>query len=458
MLSDWSSLDTWIVVTAALAAVGCALPGCYLLLRRQSLLGDALSHSVLPGIVLAVLAVDAAGHAGWVSTETLLTWRMPVMFLGAAATALLSATLSEWLAQAGRLESSAALGVVYTAMFALGLLLIRLAADSAHIDPSCVLYGNLETIVTDTLGRTGIPRAVLVNGAVVLLNLVGLSIAFKELQLTSFDPNFATSLGIPAGIVRQALLAATGATVVTAFESVGSILVIAMLVIPAACGVLLSQRLAGVLGIAGVVAVLSAVLGHVGALVVPTLLRRWLDWPELGDVGTAGMMTLAAGVLFGLAWCFAPQQGWLRQWRDHRHLRRRILTEDILGALYRWEELTAGTPRPGPTRHELVAALAVSRGRLEHALAALRRAGHVDSAGDPLRLSPSGRSLGQNLVRSHRLWESYLARHLGLASRQLHASAEQVEHYLDPHLRETLAAELEQPGHDPHGATIPPAG
>jgi manganese/zinc/iron transport system permease protein len=457
MILDWSSLDSWIVLTAALAAIGCALPGTFLLLRRQSLMGDALSHAVLPGIVLAALGMEAAEQAGWVSSATLATYRLPMMFAGAACTAMLSTALTELLSRSGRLETSAALGVVYTTMFALGLLLIRLAADQTHIDPGCVLYGNLETIVTDTVHASGLPRAVVVNGALVLLNLGLLGVCYKELQVTSFDPAHAVSLGIPSGWVQQGLMAVTGATVVAAFESVGSILVIAMLVIPPACGVLLAQRLPRVLAIAAGMAAGSAVLGHVGALVLPGILRTMLAWPELGDVGTAGMMAVAAGGLFLACWIGSPQQGLIRQYRDHKRLQRRILAEDVLGALYRLEELDPDSTARYRGRTELAAALRVSAQRLDGALGSLRRHGSIEATEPGVRLTPAGRAAGKDLVRSHRLWESYLAYHFGLTAPQLHASAEQIEHYLDPHLREKLAEELDQPGVDPHGAAIPPA-
>lgn len=458
MLMDWSMLDTWIVITAALAAMGCALPGAFLLLRRQSLMGDALSHSVLPGIVLAYLAVDQLQHAGWWSTSTALAWRHPMLFLGAAATAILSGALSELLARAGRLDANAALGVVYTAMFAAGLLLIRLAADAAHIDPGCVLYGNLETIVTDTIGQTQIPRAVVVNGVILLLNIGGLLLSYKELQLCTFDPALATALGIPANLVQQLLLAATGATVVAAFESVGSILVIAMLVVPPACGVLLSDRLSGVLGFSLLIAALSAVFGHVGALVLPDVIRWTLAWPELGDISTAGMMSVAGGAAFLGCWLLAPRHGLVRQWRDHQRLQRRILSEDILGALYRIEELVPNAAGELRAKADLAAALSVSPGRLEVCLQRLKQRGELEVSGATTRLTPTGRQAAQNLVRSHRLWESYLAHHFHLELPRLHASAEQVEHFLDPQLREELAEELQQPGRDPHGSLIPPSG
>lgn len=451
---DWILLDTWIVVTAALAAIGCTLPGTFLLLRRQSLMGDALSHAVLPGIVLAYLGLEACEAHGWLSLEAAIAWRHPLLFLGAAVTAVVSGSLATWLARAGRLDPGAALGVVYTTMFAVGLLLIRVAADNAHIDQDCVLYGSLESIVIDTYAHTGIPRAVLVNGGVVLMNLVLLLLFYKELQLCTFDPGLATTLGIPVTLIEQGLLICTGATVIAAFESVGSILVIAMLVVPAACGVLLSRRLPRVLLWAVCMAVLSALLGHLAALTLPSLLRWSLAWPDLGEASTSGMMAVVAGGLFGLCWLFAPHSGVLSLWRSRRELRKRIEREDILGALYRIEELQPESA-PGARVNDLQRILGGSAERLLSGLRALAQSGDLVQTHDGISLTPTGRVRAQSLVRSHRLWESYLAQHFQLESPRLHAAAEQAEHFLSDAQQAALAAELQHPSRDPHGTTIP---
>lgn len=457
-LADWSSMDSWIVVTAALAAIGCALPGTLLLLRRQSLLGDALSHAMLPGLVMAYLGINWLEHTGWISASAAQSWRPAALLLGAGVTAVLSASLSEVLARRAHLDPGASLGVVYTAMFAGGLLLLRIAADSAHIDTSCVLYGNLESTVLDTVGRTGVPRAVWINGGIVLINTLLLVLFYKELLLCTFDPGLARSLGLPVATIQQVLLVCTGATIVAAFESVGSILVIAMLVVPAASSVLLSDRLPRALAWAAALGALSALLGHVGALTAPVMIRQLLQWPELGDISTAGMMTVAAGLLFVMCWLFSPRHGLVREWADQRRLQRRILAEDILGALYRLEELTVDRGGRHCSVATLSQALRLPERKVARGIRRLELKGDLQIQAGELKLTDLGRLHAQNLVRSHRLWESYLAQHFQLESPRLHASAEQIEHYLDPDLREKLATELSEPGHDPHGASIPPAG
>ena len=473
LLSDWRGFDTWIAITGALAAMACALPGTWLLLRRQSLLGDALSHAVLPGIVVAFLGMHwleqadhratspvgaqaASGQEVHSAADDLsrVARRQTVLFLGAALSGVLAALLTELIQRWGRLERSAALGVVFTSMFALGLLLIRLYADRAHVDADCVLYGNLETTASDTLAGTGLPRGAVVNGAMLLLNGLLVVVFFKELRLATFDPELATSLGLRAGWVSLALMTVTAATVVAAFESVGAILVIAMLIVPAATARLLTDRLSLLLILAPLIAGLGAVLGHVGALTLPSMICSRVGLPGIDDASTAGMMAVTTGGLFLVAVVTSPQQGLVRVLLDRLRLQVRIASEDLLGRLYRREEAAKAEDRrlmAGPHTGEPVQSWATwfARRRLLRK-ALIRTTASLDE------LTDGGRRLAQDVVRSHRLWESYMARHFDLPGQQLHATAERVEHYLDPSLQAELAAELDQPSTDPHGKSIPP--
>lgn len=476
LLAGWQRFDTWIAITGALAAMACALPGTWLLLRRQSLLGDALSHAVLPGIVVAFLAMnwleqpdhvasainepasEAAIARSVVDDLARVARRQGVLFLGAAVSGVIAALLTELIQRWGRLERSAALGVVFTSMFALGLLLIRLFANRAHIDADCVLYGNLETTASDTLAGTGIPRGVIVNGAMLLMNGLLVLVFFKELRLATFDAELAESQGLRAGWVSLALMTVTAATVVAAFESVGAILVIAMLIVPAATARLLTNRLSWLLIFAPLIAAVGAVLGHVGALTLPAMICSRIGLPGIEDASTAGMMAVTTGVLFLLAVIANPQQGLVRGLIDRVRLQVRIAREDLLGTLYRREERAhaaleqpdaalKGGLREMPSSQTWAAWLARRR---------LLRKGLIQVGALRDELTDAGRRLAQDIVRSHRLWESYMARHFDLPGEQLHATAERVEHFLDPVLQAKLAEELDQPSLDPHGKSIPP--
>lgn len=456
LIDDWFELDTWIVITAALAAMACAIPGSFLVLRRQSMMGDALTHTVLPGIVAAFLLSHYLKSTGWITTDpadphqAFDATSYTFMFAGAMLTGVLTAVLTEWISRQGGVESSAALGVVYTSLFAVGLLTIRLAADNVHIDPDCVLYGNLESVWT---GPGEIPRAAWVSGGSLLLNVILATCFFKELRISTFDPALATSLGINATLIHYALMAVTAATAVAAFESVGNILVIAMLIVPAATAHLLTDRLWLMLVLAALVGAASAAIGHAMALILPPLLMTpFADQPLLSgvpidslDASTSGMMAATAGGLFIIAMLFGPRHGVVLRMVHRLRLAIRIAAEDLLGTLYRQDETSAHT---GPAvRHDsLVQRFANSR---------LRRHRLVTGSSEHPVLTEAGRHAARKLIRAHRLWESYMARHFDVPADHLHETAHRVEHYLDPELRDQLAHELDTPGIDPHGREIP---
>jgi manganese/zinc/iron transport system permease protein len=278
----WTELDTWIVLTGALTAMACAVPGVFLLLNKQSMLGDAISHAVLPGLAIGFLVSGS---------------RDPLpMFIGAVLAGLFTGVVSGVIERRGRVEAGASLGVVFCSLFALGLILIRLAADHVDLDPGCVLYGALELAVIDS---ATVPRIVWQSGAILILNLFLAGVFFKELQVVAFDPRFAKASGIPSGLLQQGLTVVTALTTVVAFESVGSILVIAMLIVPGASAMLLSRSVSGVLIWSLVVAISSAVLGHVLAIsVAPTWLGLLTGRHDLGSLSSAGMMAASAGGIF----------------------------------------------------------------------------------------------------------------------------------------------------------------
>ncbi|HMO51942.1 MAG TPA: metal ABC transporter permease, partial [Kiritimatiellia bacterium] len=288
----WLPMDTWIVITGALCAIACAAPGCFLVLRKMSMMGDAISHAVLPGLAAGFLLTGS--RTG------------PVMLAGAAVVGIATAVFTQWINRLGQVDRGASMGIVFTTLFALGMVMIVRAADHVDLDPSCVLYGAIEMTPLDVAWTTEIagvpldvPRAVIVLAAVAVLNLLLIAALFKEFRISAFDPALAKALGINAQVMHYLLMAMTAITSVAAFEAVGSIMVIAMLIVPAATAYLLTDRLGVMLGLSIAAGIGSAVIGHVGAITVP-------GWFGFEDTSTSGMMALAAGLLFLLAWLFAP--------------------------------------------------------------------------------------------------------------------------------------------------------
>lgn len=302
---NWTSFDTWIATVGALTAVACALPGCFLVLRKMSMMGDAISHAVLPGIAVGFLLTGSRSS-------------LP-MFVGAVATGLLTAVFTQWVSRLGRVDRGAAMGIVFTTLFALGLVLIVRAADHVHLDPGCVLYGAMELTPLDTwpLGSLAVPRAAIVIASVLLANLAIIAALFKEFRLSAFDEQLSDSLGFPSRILHYLLMGMVALTTVAAFEAVGSIIVIAMLIVPPATALLLTRRLVPMLAIASGLGILSAFLGHLAAVAVP-------GWWGQDSTSTSGTMATVAGLLFALAWIFSPAEGLLAQWVRRRKNRFRL--------------------------------------------------------------------------------------------------------------------------------------
>ncbi len=422
-LSASARATLWTAGIAMMATTSCALVGSYLVLRRMGLLGDAISHAVLPGLVIGFMV--SGSRALW------------PMLIGAAAAGLATTFLSELLRRRARVEASAGMGVVFTSLFALGVVLISTYGKGVDLDAGCVLYGALEyrALDTVTLAQVEVPRSFLALAAVALVDLGLVLLLWKELKISSFDPALATTLGIPAGFMHYFLMAMVSCTTVACFEAVGSILVIAMLIVPGATAHLLTDRLSRMLGIAVVVGWLSAIAGIL-------LARRY-------NTNEAGMMAVAAGAQLGLAVLLAPRHGVLARAARGLRFSFRIIQEDYLARLYRLEE--AGAARGAAESGRSGAGL-----RERFALSALAFAGAIESAGSGWALTANGRRRAEELVRSHRLWESFLADRLGLPADHLHEPAHRMEHYVSPELAEQLRTGLASRAQDPHGRTIPP--
>jgi manganese/zinc/iron transport system permease protein len=431
----WTSLDTWIVVAGVLCALSCGLLGNFLVLRKMSMMGDAISHAVLPGLAIAFL---------WTGSRESLP-----MFIGAAAVGLMTAVFTEWIRHLGGVEEGASIGTVFSVLFALGLILIVRAADQVDLDPGCVLFGAVELVPLNVEQIWGmeVPRAVISLAIVLIANALFVLLFYKELKISAFDPALATAVGVNSRVMHYLLMMFVAITTVASFESVGSILVLAMLVVPGATAYLLTDRLPVMILLSLVVGFLSALFGHISAITVPA-------WFGFVDTNTAGMMAVVAGALFTLSLVFSPKYGLVVKKVQQMKLGLRIVREDILGLLWRLEETHA--PEQGPTALRMLNQLTgvgTLTGRL--ALVTLQREGKVARDNSTYRLTTHGREEAKGLMRSHRLWESFISKHLNLPADHVHEPADRVEHFLTPSMEEDIARDLEQITKDPHGKPIP---
>jgi len=287
------SIDIQTLLVACLGAVACALGGVLLVLRRLSMLADAISHSILLGIVLAWLVVRDLGS--------------PWLLVGATGAGVFAVWMVESLQGWARVREDAAMGLVFPALFALAVILVSAFAGTVHLDTDAVLNGRLEFAFLDPLiwnGQLMGPRSAWVLGLLVVLQGALLFLLYRPLQVTWFDPAFAASIGISPILFYWGATTIASLTCVCAFDAMGSILVVAMMVGPASTALLWARRLHSVLLVAILVALLAAVLGFIAG--------AWLD------VSLSGMIAVFTGILFGLSWFFAPEEGWVARWLTRR--------------------------------------------------------------------------------------------------------------------------------------------
>jgi ABC-type Mn2+/Zn2+ transport system permease subunit/Mn-dependent DtxR family transcriptional regulator len=434
VLARWAGnelFDTAMTVGMGfLVAAVCGWIGCYLILQGMALVGDAISHTVLLGIVLAFLLTgEVAGVA---------------MFVGATLTGVLTTVLIEAIHSSSRVKEDAAIGIVFTSLFALGVVLLSAFAGKSHIDTQHVLYGQLELVASGQSVRLAgreIPVAV-VQMAIITAVVAGLIVAFyKELLVVSFDPQLAGSLGLWPRLIRYGMMAALSLTVVGAFRSVGAVLVVAMLIAPAATAYLLTRRLPIMFAYSTLASGISSLIGY--------HLSYWLK------VSAAGTMVCVACGLFALAFLFAPEQGLAAAVLRRLRLRMRMHQENILRHLLKAE---AAEARPNFDAGQIAAILGIPWLSATWAVAALKRRGWIEALDnhlENLRLTSRGRPAAERLDRAHRLWETYLVEQVGVASDHVHPAAEEVEHVLSEQFVERVDDELGHPAIDPHGAPIP---
>ncbi|WP_296475749.1 metal ABC transporter permease [Roseinatronobacter sp.] len=293
--SFFGSIPAMILLTGILVGVSGALLGSFLVLRGNAMLTDAISHSIVFGIIVVWLLT---GHMSG-----------PVQVLGAALTGVLTVVLSELLARSRLVKMDAAIGLVFPALFAAGVLLISIYARDVHIDVQTVLLGEIGFVWLNTVMIWGVdvPIAVTTLGAVLVVNLAFVLVLWKELKLTTFDPGLAAALGFLPVALHYAVLTLTSVTAVAAFDAVGAILFIAFVIVPPATAYLLTRRLWLMVVLAVGLSVAACVAGYLLAIM----------W----NVSIAGMMASMTGLWFAIALLFAPDHGLIAQafgWRSKR--------------------------------------------------------------------------------------------------------------------------------------------
>lgn len=284
-----SSAQIEIQIILGLISVACALPGVFLVLRKMALISDAISHSILPGIVL-----------GFFITQDLAS---PLLIVMATLTGVLTVVLVEYIQKTGLVKEDTAIGLVFPSLFSLGVIMIARNAGDVHLDVDAVLLGEVAFAPFDRWMYEGIdmgPKSLWMVGIILSISVSLLVLFFKELKIATFDAGLAASLGFTPMAIHYGLMTISSVTTVGAFDAIGAILVVAFMIVPAATVYLLTNNLKKMLVYSALVGVLASVIGY------------WIA--HFLDASIAGTIATVLGLMFFMVYLFAPDKGYISQW------------------------------------------------------------------------------------------------------------------------------------------------
>lgn len=399
------------LLTASMVGVTCGLIGTFIVLRNMSLIGDALSHAILPGIYFAFIFVGYSTVG---------------FFIGSVTAGLISAAVITYIQQQVKTRNDAAIGIVFTAMFSIGVMGISSLNNKQgnHLDLKDFLFGTVMGVSNEDIFLTFI---------IMVYTIVCIILFYRYFFITTFQPIISQTMGISTKAVHYFIMLILAFAVVAALRSVGVILVVAMLITPASTALLLSDRLQKVLMLSAAIGVISAVCGFVISVYF--------------DTTPGPAMVIFATGLYALAALLSPTKGVITKWLQQRSEKARIIQEDILK--------TINSAKHGKYDADLLAQLlGVPKEDISYHINKLKKAGLLKNEAE-LSITAAGDIKVENLVRAHRLWESYQVSSMGMDKTQIHDDAERLEHHLSDEFLDELDERLGFPAKDPHGSPIP---
>ncbi|TVR84047.1 MAG: hypothetical protein EA409_01715 [Saprospirales bacterium] len=408
----------WIIralTASVMVGISCGILGVFIVLRNMALIGDALSHAILPGIVIAFMVFGGYHLSGF--------------FAGAVIAGLVAAVAITWIQQNLPTKNDAAIGIIFTVMFSLGVIGISILSrnEGVHLDLKDFLFGNILAISSEDL---------YLNYLILIMVVGSIVFFYRFFFLSTFQESYARALGFNTSAIHYYLMLLLSFTVVASLQTVGVILVVAMLIIPASTAILWSDQLKIVLGLSAFIGALSAISGLTASIFL--------------EIPPGPSMTIMAFIFFAFSALVAPEKGYISKMVKNRKYRQKILREDILKYVFK-------QGRKEPTQLSTIASvLERTTAEIRSALLGMRRKKLIDfGSNGQVLLTNEGYGSGMKLVRAHRLWETWLAEKTGLQEDQIHQDAEFYEHLLDDNTIDQIDASLGFPKKDPHGTPIP---
>jgi ABC-type Mn2+/Zn2+ transport system permease subunit/Mn-dependent DtxR family transcriptional regulator len=401
------------LIGGSMVAVVCGVIGCLVILRRMAFLGDALSHAMIAGVV-----------GGYLFMKLLfgIEAYAPAMLVGSLIAAVLTVFLIGFVSRLSRIKEDTSIGIMYTGVFAAGVVMVSVFRNYVHIDIMHFIMG-------DVLGMADVDLWASAFTAALVLSVILLF--FRYFQLSSFDPIMAASIGMPIVLIDYVLTTCVSLVVVSAVSMVGVILVVGLLITPAATAYLLSDRLDRMM-------ILSAFFG-LTSIIGGLYLGFWLD------SSGGGAIMLFCTFQFLLVLFIAPKYGLLAKWIRLRQIIPQQLAEDIIGTVARYSPISPAQVRKFIPKHA----------KIHQAINSLISKGFLHMEDNrTLKLTSQGQEEARRIIRSHRLWEAYL-QHVGIPNEEIHPKAHSLEHMHDPSTVEYIDDILGHPTQDPHGQEIP---
>ncbi len=401
------------LAASSVVGITCGILGCFVILRRMALIGDALSHAILPGVVAGFMFF---GH------NTL------AIFAGAVVAGLFTSMLITWVQRNSITKDDASIGIVFTGMFALGIIGISWLTkrEGIHLDMKDFLFGNVLGVSDSDLWLTAM---------IGIYVIVCVYLFFKYLFISTFDPVIAATMGISVAVIHYFLMFLLSLSIVASIQSVGVILVVAMLIIPASTAYLLTDKLYKMVIISAIVGLISAS----GGLLVAIIL----------EITPGPTMTLFAVMLFALSLLFSPKRGFILVTIRKRARQFKIDKEDLLKAIVKLR-------LQGSCSFELLRNhLDFNKIYLRLSLHKLKSQGFVHEKSGEYFVTEVGSAEVKKLIRAHRLWETYLSKEMNVPADQLHEEAEKMEHIEQNEFWDKVDEALGFPETDPHGSPIP---
>lgn len=429
--SMWENLKTfwrfedinalWVLLGSILLGMSASVVGSFAFLRKRSLIGDALAHAALPGVMMAFLLFQTRDPL--------------VMFLGAVSSSFIGFFLIDWLPKNTKIKPDAALAITLSFFFALGLMLLSYI-QGLNVDNKSgldkILFGQAAAM-------TNADIKLLMYVAVFIL--VTVTLFFHKFRLIALDRSYAKTLGIPVIQYEIFMAILIVMSVVVGLQLVGVVLMAAVLLTPIAAARFWSNELSHIL-------ILSAMIGAISAIISTQVSYLAPAMP------TGPWMVVSLSLLFFISLLFAPQKGLLKRYLDHQKLRQRVTEENILRTLFKLVERKDFAQKDF-NQAEIQSLRSIPSSNLQKALKTMCKKKLIASSAKGFRLTESGFQLAILLTRRHRLWENYLNQQAELTPEQVHKQAERIEHILTETQEEQLKLELANADLDPHGNPIP---